>query len=125
MSNRLKRIDDWLLALLKFAITRDTTDRTAAIELARQMDAGETGATASITYFVRTTVEVCQAIAWGNNRRRVPVLRRHFARIENPRLRKAFGAAIGLEESDASRSSQASSREYLWKGLSPSPATKS
>jgi hypothetical protein len=85
----------------------------------------EAGATRSMTYFVRTTVEVCQAIDWGNNRPRAPVLRRHLARIENPRLRGAFRAAVGLEDFNAPRLSQASSREYLWKGLPSPPASKS
>jgi len=61
MSDRLasdpqnrQKIDDWLLALLRFAITRNTADRTAAIEFARLLDARETGANWSGTFFVRT-----------------------------------------------------------------------
>jgi hypothetical protein len=38
-----QRIDDWSLALLRFAITLDTADPTAAVELVRRSDAGETG----------------------------------------------------------------------------------
>jgi len=125
MSDRLaideqnrQKIDDWLLALLRFAITRDTADRTAAVEFARLLDAGETGAMRSATFFARTTVEVCQAIG-ANDRSQISILRRHLARIENPRLRNAFRAAVGLEASDAPPS-QALSRAYFWEGLSTS-----
>lgn len=37
---RASRIRDWLLTLLRFAITRDPADRAAALERARGMDAG-------------------------------------------------------------------------------------
>jgi hypothetical protein len=128
MSDRLaideqnrQKIDDWLLALLRFAITRGTADRTAAVEFARLLDAAKTRAIRPGTFFVRTTVEVCQAIDWANDRSRILVLRRHLARIENPRLGSAFRVAVGLEASDAPRSSRASSRACLWKGLPPSP----
>jgi hypothetical protein len=114
-----QKIDDWLLVLLRFAITRDTADRTAGVEFARLLDAGETGAMRSATFFARTTVELCQAIG-ENDRSQISILRRHLARIENPRLRNTFRAALGLEASDAPRS-QALSRAYLWQGLPPSP----
>ena len=78
-----QRIDDWLLALLRFAITRDTVDRTAATDLATKRTA-----TRSATFFVRTTADVCQAIVRANDLRRVLILRSHLARIENPRLRR-------------------------------------
>jgi len=116
-----QKIDDWLLALLRFVITQDAVDRTAAVEFAQLLDAGKAAATRSGTFFVRTTAEVCQAIDWASDRSRISILRRHLSRIENPRLRNAFRAAVGLEASDAPGSSQASSRACLWKGLPPSP----
>jgi hypothetical protein len=86
-----QKIDDWLLALLRFAITRDTVDQTAAVEIARPLDAGKVAATRCGTFFVRTTAEVYQAIDWANNRSRISILRRHLARIENPRFAVPFG----------------------------------
>jgi hypothetical protein len=69
-----QKIDDWLLVLLRFAITRDTADRTAGVEFARLLDAGETGAMRSATFFARTTVELCQAIG-ENDRSQISILR--------------------------------------------------
>jgi hypothetical protein len=96
-------------------------DRTAAVEFARLLDVGKAAATPSGTFFVRTTGEVGQAIDWANDQSRISILRRHLSQIENPRLRDAFRAAVGPEAAGAPRSLQTSSREYLWRGLPPSP----
>jgi hypothetical protein len=121
-------IADWLLTLLRFAITREPADQAAAIELGRLMDAGRAQPRGAVTFFVRTSHEVCRAIAAVKDVDRVAVLERHVAQIENPRLRGAFRAAVGLDrERDpppALSSPEASSRAYLWRGLRSGPAGK-
>ena len=57
-------IDDWLLAVLRFAVTRDEADRSAVLVLAEAMD--RSGASparpSSFEFFRRSSIELCRAI---------------------------------------------------------------
>jgi hypothetical protein len=87
-----RRVQEWLLLLLRFAITLAPSDRSAAVELD---SSGALERRATPRFFVRTSHEVCEAILSSRDRHNA-VLRRHIARIEHPRLRQAFQAAVGL-----------------------------
>src|SRR5262245_20964711 len=93
---RDRKLREWLLLLLRFAITLETSDQSAAFSLADELDSlGLRWRPAAPRFFLRTTREVCEAIVegWHDS----AVLREHLARIDDPRLRRAFRAALGLD----------------------------
>jgi len=116
-----QKIADWLLALPRFAITRDAVDRTAAVEFARLLDSGKAAATGFGTFFLRTTAEVCQAVGWAKERSRISILRR-LADRKSP-ASECLRTGVDVEASDAPRQ-QVLSRAYLWKSLPPSPVRR-
>jgi hypothetical protein len=96
---RERRIREWLLLLLRFAVTRESSDRTAALAMADELDSlGGDWRPQAPRFFFKTTSAVCRAIVEvgdGPNNTNA-VLRNHASRIEDPRLREAFRAAVGL-----------------------------
>lgn len=68
---------------------------SAAIAMADEMDSlGVRWRPASPHFFLRTCNEVCDAIGMNDDERNNVVLRKHIARIEDLRLRRAFHAAV-------------------------------
>jgi hypothetical protein len=114
---RAAQIREWLLLLLRFAITREARDEAAALAMADEIDAlGLQWRPWAPNFFGRTSVEVCKAIAVPAGRARVIILRRHLARIDDLRLRRAFQAAVEFEQESPSASSDTTQRN-LWTGL--------
>jgi hypothetical protein len=115
------QIRDWLLLLLRFAITLDAKDETAASAKADELDGLVSGGGPSApTFFRRTTSEVCKAITGHDDPTQATVLKKHIARIDDPRLRRAFEAVV---RGDATWSSPAGHKERkLWVGLSSNTA---
>jgi len=118
---REKKIREWLLLLLRFAITREAEDRAAAHIFAEELDAIGASRRAVIpSFFQRTSREICDAIQAVGNPQQAAVLRTHIARIAEPRLRQAFSAALGLAKPEVRSSVHRRSRRKthdLWKGL--------
>ena len=119
---RERKIREWLLLLLRFAVTREPTDQAAALAAADELDAlGVRWKRTAPSFFVKTSVEVSNAIITVSEGSSHAVLRRHLARIDDLRLRRAFRAAVGLQErSEAPEgSAEGKGRKYpdLWKGL--------
>jgi hypothetical protein len=118
---RGRKLQEWLLLLLRYAVTREPSDRSAALAMADELDSlGGQWRPAAPRFFLETSEEVCSAIPtvndWNNHR----VLLKHLARIDDPRLRRAFQAAIGLQQKvDLQRPSKSKERNDrdLWKGL--------
>jgi hypothetical protein len=114
---RVKRIREWLLLLLRFAVTRDAKDEAAALAMADEIDAiGQRWRPPGPSFFRRTTDEICKAITAPAGAERAAMLNKHLARIEDPRLRRAFAAATEVER----RPSPAFSKidgQRLWAGL--------
>jgi hypothetical protein len=90
-----KQVREWLLLLLRFAITLDPEDRLAVLLMANGFDrlARRCGRSAP-TYFRRSSHEICDAITTLDDPKREAILDRHIARIGHPRLRQAFQAAV-------------------------------
>ena len=110
------RIREWLLLLLRFAITRDPKDEAAALDIAEEIDAlGLRWRPSAPSFFRRTSDEVCKAIAAPNDPTRAIVLKKHIARIDEPRLRRAFHAAVDLGQGSAADCKV--KRPDLWTGL--------
>ncbi|MGZ5811960.1 MAG: hypothetical protein ACXWKA_20120 [Xanthobacteraceae bacterium] len=94
-----RKVEDWLLAILRFAITLNDTDLSLVRVLADDMDRlGVVSARTAFGFFERTSIELCRAIAARNDPNSLPVLRRHLARIDDPRLRRAFVAVTEIDQ---------------------------
>jgi hypothetical protein len=118
-SERLERIEDWLFAILRFAITRHPADRTAIMARAADMDRpGGELTQKGFSYFVTTSGKVCDAIA-GEERARVAVLYRYLHEIGNDRLRRALAAALNIERPVRTRVGKLGGQhsDGLWEGL--------
>ena len=116
------RIRQWHFAILRFAITLDQTDRTAALAIAAEMDrCGSVTTGRGFTFFIRTSVKFCDAIAAKDDPEAIATIRAHLRNIEHPPLRRAFEAALELDRNPAEgRGLLNRSRDNLWKGL-PAP----
>jgi hypothetical protein len=96
---RAGRIREWLLLLLRFAITWEPKDEAAALAMADEIDAlGLHWRPSAPSFFRRTSAEVCKAITAFDDPKRKAILKTHLARIDNPALRRAFQAAVALEQ---------------------------
>jgi hypothetical protein len=114
---RAAQVREWLLLLLRFAITRDPKDQAAAYAMARDIDSFALQGQSTPSFFRRTSDEVCAAIsASDDDPHRKVVLKQHLARIEDIRLRQTFQAAVDLEGRSARVSAKAR-RGDLWVGL--------
>jgi hypothetical protein len=110
-----RQVREWLLLLLRFAVTSDPKDQSAALALADEIDArGVAWRPSAPSFFRRTTNDVCKAIAAPDDPKSATILKRHLARIDNPALRRAFRAAVNFDERTAP--SQRNPRN-LWFGL--------
>jgi hypothetical protein len=118
---RGRKLREWLLLLLRFAVTREPSDRSAVLAMADELDSlGTRWRPVAPTFFLRTSFAICEAILGFNDARALAVLRQHLARIDDPRLRRAFQAAAGLSESPEPPRGPAAirrKRQDLWKGL--------
>jgi hypothetical protein len=112
-----RRIREWLLGILRFAVTLEQCDRSAVMRLAAQMDRLGAGTTeAGFSYFARTSTKLCDCIAAKHDLDKLTELRVYIEKIDDRRLRRAFEGAL-FAKSDKSLRSKQSDREYLWKGL--------
>ena len=112
------QVQDWLFAILRFAVTLRRHDRTAALSLGAALDLSGSPAASRFSFFERTSADVCKAIAEPGTPGSETVLRRHIARIDDARLARAFAAAVGLDRGGDRRVEwQKSARADLWRGL--------
>ena len=114
-----QKVREWLLAILRFAVTRDQADLTIVQAIAIEMDRlGSPLDATKFAFFAKSSDEFCHAIVNKDDPTRVARLRRHFARIDDPRLRRALEAAVDCEHRTARRPAKHDSSN-LWKGLTP------
>ena len=72
---RAGRIREWLLLLLRFAITWDPKDEAAVFAMADEIDAlGLRWRPSAPSFFRRTSGEVCEAIITLEHPRRITIL---------------------------------------------------
>ena len=118
---RDRKVREWLLLLLRFAITREPSHQWAALAMADELDSvGMRWRPAAPHFFLRTSGEVCEAIHAGGDGHHQAVLRTHAARIDDPRLKQAFCAAVGLPPTSERprRGAKGKGRKPdLWRGL--------
>lgn len=114
---RGRKLREWLLLLLRLAITQDPQDRTVVLAAADELDSlGASWRPEGPTFFYRNSLEISDAILAGADEED-PVLRRHIARIEDARLRRAFAAALRRPRPTAAIFKGRERRLGLWKGL--------
>jgi len=95
---RERKVREWLLLMLRFAVTREARDRLAVLAIADELDAlGGYWRPMAPRFFVTTAGKVCDAIL-GVGGDADAILRTHIARISDPRLRSVFAAAVDLKE---------------------------
>lgn len=123
-----RKITNWLLTLLRFAVTRNNADRICVLEAAREIDRQSSGSDdASFSFFARTSAEICRAIVAHHDAGRQATLARHFNCIEDRRMRAALEAATecgSVEWASPTPANEPMSpkpatrrRDDLWKGL--------
>jgi hypothetical protein len=117
-----RKVRDWLLLLLRFAITREPSDRSAALAAADELDSlSGQWRPSGPRFFLRTSEEVCTAIVSPATKHSNAALRRHIARIQNLRLKQAFEAALGRQWTAKPPQEGAKNKrrrgQDLWKGL--------
>src|SRR5262245_30262523 len=114
---RAERIREWLLLLLRFAVTRDAKDEAAASAMADEIDGlGRQWRPSGPGFFCRRTDQVCKAMSAPDDANRATILKKHLGRIDDPRLRRAFAAAAGIERRRSLHFSKIDG-EHLWAGL--------
>lgn len=116
-----RKIKNWLMTLLRFAVTRDNTDRMSVLELARELDRRNAGdGDSSFSYFVRTSTGICNAIIADLDSARQATLVRFLNCIDDRRLRAALEAATDCRPVEPAAPKLAKrKREDLWRGLRP------
>jgi hypothetical protein len=93
-----RKVRDWLLAVLRFAMTGEEGDREAIVTLAEEMDRlGWWPIQSPFQFFSSTSTELCRALAKLDDPDSLPVLRRHLKRIADPRIEHAMAAAVGIQ----------------------------
>jgi hypothetical protein len=122
---RTNKLRDWLLALLRYAVTLHDADKSAVLAIAEEIDklGSRAEGRSTFKFFRRTSIELCRAILDKHNSKASAVLRLHLNRIDDYRLKRAVEAAI--EFGDASQIIKSAGKirkrgsQDLWKGLRP------
>lgn len=114
-----QKVREWLLAILRFAVTLDQADLAAVHAIAIAMDRlGSHPDATTFAFFTRSSVEFCHAVANKDDPNSIAVLRRQLARIDDQRLRRALEAALDYERRIARRTGKRDGGS-LWMGLTP------
>jgi len=120
-----KTIRAWLLALLRFAVTRDNDDRLAVLAAASEIDklSAPQGGPCEFRFFHRTSAELCAAIT-DPQLVSGAILCRHLERMTDERMRRTFAAALELDQvkEPPQRTAGTQNRNGLWKGVTGSSA---
>jgi hypothetical protein len=112
-----RRIRDWLLSILRFAVTLEQCDQAAVMSLAAEMDRLGSGTSQSrFGFFTRTTTNFCACIVAKGQVEKAAEPRLHIKRINDDRLRRAFEAVL-FDKRIEPAPSRKLDREDLWKGL--------
>lgn len=115
---RARKVRDWLLAVLRFAVTLDLSDRAGVLAIAEEMDrSGSRVDVPGFSFFVRTSIHLCDGILAANDPETAAGLRSHLKRIDDHRLRRALEAAIEFGRPTNASLAKKRNRGDLWKGL--------
>src|SRR5262245_57118417 len=85
-----RKLRAWHLAILRFAVTLDDTDRLIIPAIAQELDrCGRRESEGEFRFFRKTSAELCLAILQRDETGSA-VLRHYLAQIDEPRLQQAF-----------------------------------
>lgn len=105
----------WQLALLRFAVTLDHADRLHVMAIANEIDrGGHQRDEQAFSFFRRTSGDLCSSLLH-QNEAAATILRRFLISIEDPRLKRAFVAALEIDPGPKIR--KATADNGLWRGL--------
>jgi hypothetical protein len=111
------RVREWLLAVLRFAVTLEPADRAAVLAIAEQMDRlGFPANQPSFSFFVRTSTEFCKSIVAAEGAEKRFALSHYLGKIDDDRLRRAFESVLEARQT-AGKSPKTRRRQDLWRGL--------
>jgi hypothetical protein len=118
-TGHMRRIDDWLLLVLRFAITREHSDRVAVLAAAADINRlGGANRPSDFTFFTKASREICDVIVSDDGPDRTAALCRYMSKIDNDRLRRAFAAAVDIERPSIKAGKSRDRRRHdLWRGL--------
>jgi len=68
------------------------------------------------SFFRRTSDEICEMIIALDDPKRITILKKHIGRIDDPRLRRAFTAAVDLERGSRPAATE-HKRQHFWTGV--------
>jgi len=96
-----KLLRAWHLAVLRLAVTLDESDRLNVLAIAGEVDrlGRKPRDDLPFRFFRQTSMKLSAAI-FGQSAHTDAILRRYHAQIDDPRLKHAFGAAVGIEETE-------------------------
>lgn len=109
----------WHLAILRFALTRENSDRLGVLAIANTIDGlgGQEHLSRGFSFFRTTSVELSAAILrreQGDD----AVVSRYLARIEDSQLRRTLAAALGEAQPMANLATKrVRPPQDLWRGL--------
>ncbi|MGY3616998.1 hypothetical protein [Bradyrhizobium sp. USDA 10063] len=114
----------WQLALLRFAVTLDNTDRLNVMAIAAEIDRGghRYEEQANFSFFRKISADLCTSILRQNDAADA-TLRQYLERIEDPRLKRAFASAVEIVTAPP-RARKPKVNNWLWRGLAPRPNAK-
>jgi hypothetical protein len=115
----LRKVEDWLFAILRFAVTRDEVDRATIMAAAARMDRPDGPLSQSdFSFFTKTSREICDSIARHERVAKLTIFDRCLREVGNDRLRRALAAAL-KNERPATATGKLGRRhgDDLWRGL--------
>jgi len=111
------QVREWLLAILRFAVTLAPCDRSVVMSLAAEMDRlGSDRSSSTFSFFTRTSAKFCDCILTTGDMEKAAELRIYFESVTDDRLRRALEGAV-FEKAPKSLFARGTNRDYLWKGL--------
>jgi hypothetical protein len=112
-------IKAWHLAILRFAVTLDNADRLGVFAVAAAIDAlgGSRDGKRQFGFFRKISTDLCTSIVQ-RNQAADATLRQYLADIDDIRLKRAFAAAIAMEQPVTTAAKRRPKPDNkLWKGL--------
>jgi hypothetical protein len=119
LSKQSQRIQEWLLLILRFAITQEKVDRAPVLAAAEAMDRlSAMNGGRGFSFFVRSSREICDLIAGKHGPGECAQLRLLLRRIDDARLKRALEAVLEMERPDLKVRRPRPRRPLdLWRGL--------
>jgi hypothetical protein len=119
VERQMSMLRAWHLAILRFALTFDDNDRLNVIAIANEIDTlgRQREGKSEFRFFCKTSAELCAAIL-RQNESADAILRQYLARIDDARFKRAFSAALKLENQTHAMN-KSKKEKGLWRGLLP------